>query len=170
MLAVRRSPALRESFLNWSLFFLIGFEALVFTPMATFLFRFYPQWSMLYWFDPQIFPALERWIGLMSAVFVLVNFGAVLLGYSVTRIGVLGDQTWLWSLPIGAATLLIAYFCVGYWDRLIFIGDYDAFWQGNAELIFTKFAGWFGILAYGAGIWLVLMARKKFAKRDPSLL
>ena len=47
---------------------LLAFQAIVVTPIATLLFRFYPQWSMFYWFDPQIFPELDAYTGMLSAV------------------------------------------------------------------------------------------------------
>src|SRR5512145_2073632 len=77
----RRSPAVRRELTSWALIFLVAFEALVFTPVATYLFRFYPQWSMLYWFDPQVLPGIERWLGALSALAVLLNFGAAVGGF-----------------------------------------------------------------------------------------
>jgi hypothetical protein len=170
VLAVRRSPAMRDAFLSWSLFFLIAFEAVVFTPVATFLFRFYPQWSMLYWFDPQIFPELDLWFGWLSALAVLLNFGAALLGYFLARLGVITGQAWLWSLPLAASAAAIAYVAFSFGERLVFIGDYDAFWQGNAQLMFSNLVGWIGVLCYiGTGAFVV-WTHRRFHDHDPSLL
>ncbi len=170
VLAVRRSPAMREGFVSWSLFFLVTFEAIVFTPVATFLFRFYPQWSMHYWFDPQIFPELDRWIGWLSALAVLLNFGAALLGYSLARLGVLTGRAWLWSLPLAVGSAVIAYVAFAAGDRLVFIGDYDAFWQGNAELMVTSAVGWVGIVCYAGTVAFVIWTYRRFRDHDPKLI
>jgi hypothetical protein len=142
----------------------------VFTPVATFLFRFYPQWSMLYWFDPQIFPELHRWFGWLSALAVLLNFGAALLGYLLARLGVISGHAWLWSLPMVAAIAGIAYLAVGFGDRLVFIGDYDSFWQGNAQLAVTSPVGWVGIATYAGAALFVAWTHRRFGNRDPSFV
>src|SRR6478672_9560650 len=85
VLALRKSPALRQGFLSWQLLLLTAFEALVFTPVATYLFRFYPQWSMLYLFDPQLYPDLERWLSVLSALIITLNFAALVGGYALAR-------------------------------------------------------------------------------------
>ena len=170
VLAVRRSPALEQNFINWSFFFLVAFEAVVFTPAATYLFRFYPQWSMLYWFDPQIFPALDQWIGWLSALAILLNFGAALLGYAVARVGVVARQAWLSTLPLAIAAALVVYVSVAFGERVIYIGDYDAFWHGSADLLFTRLAGWVGIITYVAAVAFVVWTHRRFADHDPTIL
>ncbi len=169
-LVARTSPALRRDFINWALLFLMAFEALVFTPVATYLFRFYPQWSMLYWFDPQIFPHLESWIGALSFVAVLFNFAAALLGYTVARHGVLTEQRWMSLLPLAAGAVWTLGVLVLYAERVAYIGDYDSFWQGNAELLFLRTPGWIGILLYASATAYVLFVRARFSNRDPSLV
>lgn len=170
VLAVKRSAALRESFVSWVLFFLVGFQALLATPTTTFLFRFYPQWSMLYLFDPQIFPDLDRWIGWLSLCAVLLNFGASLLGYTLARLGVTTGQAWLWATPLVIGVATLSYIAFAFWDRVLFIGDYDAFWQGNAHVLVATLAGWLGILLYGLAIAFVVWTRHRFADHDPSFI
>jgi hypothetical protein len=170
VLAVRRSPSLRQNFVGWVFFFLLGFEALLFTPVSTYLFRFYPQWSMLYWFDPQVFPDLHRWIGWLSALAVLLNFGAAILGFFLARLGILTGQTWLWSVPLAVASAVMAYVLFGFWDRIIYIGDHDSFWSGNASSLFSSLSGWIGILLYAALITFVVWIHRRFHDHDPSFL
>ena len=167
VLALQKSRALRRDLLSWPLLVLIAFEALVFTPIATYLFRFYPQWSMLYLFDPQIFPELDNWIGLLSLSAVLLNFAGVLFGFYATRDGVLRDKRWLtYCAPgtgAGLALLCFAFFA----KRIVFLGDFDAFWQGTANLAVTKLAGWLGLLLYVSGALFVTFLHRRFADHDP---
>jgi hypothetical protein len=169
-LVARRSPALRQTVFSWPFFFLLAFEAVLFTPVATYVFRFYPQWSMLYWLDPQVFPALERWIGWLSMVAILLNFAAALGGYLAARLGIITNQVWMWSAPLVAATGLILYVGIAYWDRVAFVGDYDAFWQGNAVLMLMAPPGIAGMALYAAAIAFVAWTKRTFGDHDPRLL
>jgi hypothetical protein len=169
-LAVRKSPALRRDFVNWAFLLLVSFEAVVFTPIATYLFRFYPQWSMLYWFDPQIFPEIESFVGILSFTAVLLNFGAVVLGYHLTREGLLRGDRRLTYVSAAAGGLLLLAVLGLYGERVALIGDYDTFWQGNAVVLFRRLAGWVGFLSYvGAGLF-VFYVHRRFHDHDPSLV
>lgn len=169
-LVLARSQAMRRELMSWPLLALVGFEAIVFTPIATFLFRFYPQWSMLYVFDPQIFPELENWIGLVALVAVLANFAAALGGFLATREGLLRhhrELTWGATAAGGASILL---FFVLFGERVVFMGDYDAFWQGNADIFLARVGGWLGLLLYaGAGLFVAFL-HTRFADHDPSFV
>ncbi|MBI3180267.1 MAG: hypothetical protein HYZ27_11440, partial [Deltaproteobacteria bacterium] len=107
VLAVRRSPALRQHPVSWSLLVLLAFEAVVVTPVTTYLFRFYPQWSMLYWFDPQLFPDLQSWFGLLSLAAVLLNGLAAVCGYFIARYGVKIGRLWPMELPIAVGVAAV---------------------------------------------------------------
>lgn len=166
----RHSPACKQSLLSWPLLFATAFEALVFTPVATYLFRFYPQWSMLYWFDPQVYPDLEHWIGLLSAAAILANFLALVSSFVLARRGFLTRQDWQWITPAAVGGLLIVLVLVLFGDRVVFIGDFDAFAQGTAAVLFKRVAGCLGVLLYVATIAFTLWVRGSFARQDPSLL
>ena len=168
-LGVRSSQALRQDFVCWQLLFLTAFEAAVFTPLSTYLFRFYPQWSLLYAFDPQLYPELDRWIGLMTGGAVLLNFGAVILGFALARAGILTGKKWLWAAPLAAGAAVWTVVLLGGGDRILFIGDFDAFWAGNNPILYKRFAGWVGMLLYIATGGFVLWVRRRFAQHDPAL-
>jgi hypothetical protein len=169
-LVLQRSQAVRRELMSWALLAVVGFEALVFTPIATFLFRFYPQWSMLYVFDPQIFPELDNWIGFLSLLAVLLNFSAVIGGFWTTREGLLTGTKWMIWAPMGAGGAITLLTVLFFARRVVFMGDYDAFWQGNADLFLMRGAGWAGLVLYaGAGIFVAFL-RSRFADHDPKLL
>ena len=168
-LMVRGSKALRQDFVCWQLLFLTAFEAAVFTPLSTYLFRFYPQWALLYAFDPQLYPELDRWIGIMTAGAVLLNFGAAILGFAVARLGILRNKKWLWAAPLVAGAAVWAGVLLGGGDRILFIGDFDSFWQGNSPVLYKRFAGWVGISLYAATGGFLLWIRRRFGNHDPAL-
>lgn len=168
-LVSRRSQAMRQEFIAWPLLFLLGFESLFVTPLCTYLFRFYPQWSLLYWFDPQIFVNLDRWIGWLSALAIVLNFVAAGVGYTVTRAGILTKLKWLELAPLGAAALVMVFFLYRFGERVAYIGDYDTFWQGNAEMLLARPPGWVGTFLYLGGFAFVGWVRHRYRDRDPSV-
>ena len=169
-LVARHSPGQRNSVLAWPLLFLLAFEAVLFTPVATYLFRFYPQWSMLYWFDPQLVPNLENWVGSLSALAICMNFGGALGGYLLTRAAVVRGRLWVGAIPVVVGALAFLYLLVIFGDRIAFIGDYDAFWTGDASLIFKRFPGWLGLLSYLSAFLFLLWVHTRFADHDPTIL
>jgi hypothetical protein len=167
---LRGSSAIRREVMSWALLALVGFEALIFTPVATYLFRFYPQWSMLYVFDPQIFPALESWIGVLSFLEVLLNFAAAVGAFCATREGLLRGKRWLtYAAPgLGAGLALVLFMAYG--ERIVFMGDYDTFWQGNADLFLVRLGGWVGLTLYAGAVFFIVFLHRRFADHDPKLV
>ncbi len=168
-LVLRRSPSLRDETLSWPFIVLLAFEAVVATPVATLLFRFHPQWSMFYWFDPQVFPEIDAWTGALSAIAVLANATAACAGFMVVRQSVRMGPEWLRWVPFGVSAAMLAWWLVVFPRRLVFIGDYDEFWQGHASLMVARFAGWVGIITYAAAVLLVLVLRQRYADREPQI-
>ncbi|MBI5511131.1 MAG: hypothetical protein HY903_20410 [Deltaproteobacteria bacterium] len=170
VLVLRRSEALRANLVSWAFFVLLGFEAVLVTPVATYLFRFYPQWSMLYLFDPQIFPELDRYIGVLSLFAVLLNVGAAFVGFFLARLALVAGQTWIWAAPLGAAAGVILTVGVLHGHRVLYVGDYDEFWQGNAVFLLKSAAGWVGLILYAAAGLLLTLVHRRFKNHDPRIL
>ena len=166
----RNSPAFRNHLVNWSLLFLLGFIALVITPASTYAFRFYPQWSLLYYFDPRSFPSLNHWLNLLSFVAVLANFAAALIGFSIARLGLLKKNSLLWMLPFIVGTLTLFQILIFQFDRVAFIASYDLFWQGKGELAFIKVPGLIGCAVYVGAFIFTLWVHSRFSERDPELI
>lgn len=167
---LRRSPAMRQELLNWSLLLLLAIEAVLITPMTTYLFRFYPHWSMLYLLDPQVYPVVDDLTGILSLLAVCLNFGAAFLGYWLMRESLLTGKTWQRILPSSlAAVIIVAVFGFCY-QQVGLMGDYDDFWQGQARFILLTFAGWLGVLVYGGAAALVTWVHLRFSRNDPQFL
>jgi hypothetical protein len=169
-LVLRRSPSLQDEVLSWPLLVLLAFQALVVTPVATLLFRFYPQWSMFYWFDPQIFPEIDAYTGMLSAIAVACNGLAAIAGFLVVRHSVVKGPAWLRWLPFGLVAAAIAWALVVFPRRLVFIGDYDEFWRGEAHVMVARLGGWVGIATYALAATLVLVLRQRYANREPKIV
>lgn len=168
-LVLRRSPSLREETFSWPFLVLLAFQALVVTPVATLLFRFYPQWSMFYWFDPQVFPEIDTWTGLLSAAAVIANVTAAVVGFMTVRQSVVAGPAWLRWPPFGVSGAMLLWTLIAFPRRLVFIGDYDEFWQGHARIVFARFAGWVGLAAYAAAVALIVYLRRRYADREPEI-
>ncbi len=167
-LTARRSEAFRQDPVSWPLILLFVFHALVAAPAATYLFRFFPQWSMLYAFDPQVFPDLDGWIGLISGGVVLLNLLCSVTGFFVTRAGILRASRSLELTPIAVATLSWVALLLSYPERSFWVGTYDAYWQAEAPFLLTTVPGFIGVLSYGLGLAFVLWVKKRFSGREPS--
>jgi len=166
----KSSPAFKEQFVNWVFIFLLSFVALIITPVTTYAFRFYPQWSMLYLFDPQLFPNLDRWLNLLSAASAVSNFLAATFGYGVARAGYLSENPTKSIAPfiIGAGMLLGA--LIFQFDRIAFVGDYDTYWQGQALLFLKTAPGLLGLFTYLGAFIFVLWVHSRFSGRDPEFI
>ena len=166
----KSSPAFKEQFVNWVFIFLLSFVAFVITPVTTYTFRFYPQWSMLYLFDPQLFPDLDKWLNLLSAASALSNFLAGIFGYGLARSGYLSQNRTKSSLPfvIGVGMLLTV--LIFQFDRIAFVGDYDAYWQGQALLMIKTAPGLLGLFTYLGAFIFILWVHSRFAGRDPEFI
>ena len=166
----QKSPAIKITVFNWALLSALAFEALLFTPVATYLFRFYPHWSMLYLFDPQIFPQLESYYSAISVLIVLLNFIGLLFGYIFARISFLKKQYF--------RILLIMLFVIGgmaavgsvFFDRIILIGDFDEYWRGEAVPFYTIMPGYMTCGLYVLTLSFVLWVKRRFWERDPVVL
>jgi len=166
----RRSQSFRTELVAWPLLFALAFEGVIVTPIATYLFRFYPQWSMLYGFDPQVFPGVDRFIGLLSLAIVVLNFSAVLAGYYLVRIGLARERQWIWISPFATSGLVTLYVILFYAERIIYIGDFDSYSSSLAPFFLTTLPGCIGVLLYAFAGAFLLWVNARYSHRDPSFL
>lgn len=166
-LGARRSPAFRRDLVSWPLILLVAFHAVIAAPSATFLFRFYPQWSMLYAFDPQVFPEFDDWLGPISAVVVVCNLLLGIAGLYLTRAGILRQAKLLIRLPWLIALLAWVMGLATYGERILWVGSYDAYWQKQAALVFQTVPGWVGAFTYGIAIYFVVWVHRRFGHQEP---
>ena len=168
-MVARNSAAMRENWLSWSSLALLTFEAICVTPMATYAFRFYPDWSMLYLLDPEIFPRFPYWVGWLSILVIVVNFITATTAYLITRRGILnGKFAWSWApIIVGASSLLLI--LLVFHKRIFFIGDYESFLAGEAQLIVKTLVGASGGLVCCLALGFVAWLSKRFSESDPKL-
>ena len=168
-MVARQSNAMKENWLSWSSLAMLAFQAVCMTPMATYAFRFYPDWSMPYLLDPEIFPRFPYWVGWLSIVVVISNFLTATLAYLTTRHGILLGKSTLSLAPIviGATALLTTLLL--FHKRIFFIGDYEAFLAGEAKLIVTTVVGGCGILVCCLAFGFVAWLSRRFSEADPKL-
>ncbi len=166
-MVARNSPAMKENWLSWSSLAMLAFEAVCMTPMATYAFRFYPDWSMLYLLDPEIFPRFPYWVGWLSFVVVILNFISATGAYLITRRCLLNDKsTWALAPIISAAAGLLIVLAL-FHKRIFFIGDYEAFLAGEAQLIIKTIVGASGLLVYCLALGFVAWLAQRFSESDP---
>ena len=168
-MTARKSAAMKENWLSWSSLAMLTFQALCMTPMATFAFRFYPDWSMLYLLDPEVFPRFPYWVGWLSLAVIALNFATATIAYLITRRAIL-NESGRWSLaPFITGTSALLVLLALFHKRIFFIGDYEAFLAGEAQLILKTVVGLSGVLVYGLAIGFVAWLAKRFSEADPKL-
>lgn len=168
--AMRRNPAFSRTLAAWPLLLLAVFEALVVTPVTTYLMRFYPHWATSYLFDPQIFPRLDHWVGWLCLGPVALNFLAAFVGYALVYRGVTEDNRVLTRLPaiIALDTWAVVTGLAG--KRLAHLGDYDSFWQGHAQLLLKVPAGVVVVFTYTASAAFVLWLGRRYSTQTPDFM
>ena len=168
-MVARNSKAMQQNWLSWSSLALLAFEAICITPMATFAFRFYPDWSVLYLLDPELFPRFPYWVGWFSILVIILNFITATGAYLITRYGILKESiAWMLSpMVIGASSLLLI--VALFYKQIFFIGDYEAFLAGEAQLILTTTIGITGIAVYCLAVGFVTWLSRRFSQSDPKL-
>lgn len=157
---MRDHPLLKREQIGWPLVWLAAFQAVIFTPIAAYLFQFYPHWSMLYAVDPYVHPWWEDWRGTWSAIAVIANAVGACGAYGISWYGLAISRRWLVWMPAGLGSLIILSVLIGYGRRVLTITDYDHFWAGHGINLFTSVPGWIGICLYaGTSAGLVFIAR-----------
>ena len=125
---------------------------------------------MLYLFDPQVFPNLDQWLNLLSAASALSNFFAAILGYGIARAGYLSGNSTKSSTPFVLGVGTIFGVLLFQFDRIAFVGDYDTYWQGQAQLFLKTAPGLLGIFTYLGAFIFVLWVHSRFSGRDPEFI
>ena len=167
--ATRHAPA-HKRLLAWPLLFALFFEGAVFTPLATYCLRFFPDWSRCYAFHPRVFSNLFMAIGPLSALAIAANFGALFLGFTISRHGLnhhLPVLTWAPIVGMATASTVLALLLH---KRLFAVGDFDAFWNGTANPILQMPPGYATVGLLCASCAFVVWMRLRFGHHDPTLL
>ncbi|MBI3180372.1 MAG: hypothetical protein HYZ27_11965, partial [Deltaproteobacteria bacterium] len=82
-----------------------------------------------------------------------------------------GPESATWGLlPIAVGVAAVVAVAVKWGDRILYVGDYDEFWQGNASLLLITMPGWAGVSLYAAAAGFVYWLHSRFGMRDPSVV
>ena len=167
VMLARRSKELQQGALGWIMLLLISYESLIFTPIAVYLFRFYPYWSTHYLFDPDIYPRFYYWVFGFSALVVAGNYLLLIGTYLAARWLVLRNQLFLAWLPPLVALASIVVVVISYGSRLLRLADYYEYWGGGGSPILTQPAG---LAGFGSllGMVLILVFIRRLFRHTPS--
>tara|TARA_B100000959_G_scaffold225390_1_gene239500 strand:+ start:59 stop:607 length:549 start_codon:yes stop_codon:yes gene_type:complete len=158
---VARHQLLRaKSSLTPALIYLLAFQVILSIPVCAYLSHFFPHWTLLYFFDPQIFINLYQFPGILSFTLICLNTMAALLGFFLFRQSLKHQQKVFWAGPLtlSSATILILF--VQYYHRIFFIGNHATYWQGGAKFWLAHISGWLGLSMMLAGFVLLVWLRK----------
>ena len=166
----RRSPALQDSLFCWQLLALGLYEALILTPVATYLLRFYPQWTLHYGWDPQIHPNLEGMLGWLSWPAIFGLYLAAFAGFGLTRLALLRQSPSLTLAPLAAGAGLWLLALLRWRRQFAYIGTFDDFSAGQADLWLLHLAGWVHMALYLSAVTYVVLLQRTYGSRDPRFL
>jgi hypothetical protein len=165
----RQSLAMKEDLISWPLVFVVAFESLIMTPVCTFQLQFFPQWSLFYWFDPQLFPSLHDILSKASFLIILFNFLGALFGLAITRRGVVENSRIYRAI---CPMIGLFFFSLGIlllWPQTSPRTTTDSYWYHNDPLI-LGWPGWMGLACYLLGFLFVLWSYSRFSSQDPQWL
>lgn len=166
--AVRQRPRQEGYGLSWPLLLLISFQCLVVVPVATFLVRFYPDWSLFYVFDPQVV-GVEAYAGPMSLLIAATDVGLAIGAYALTQRATRTEQRhWRWTPTVIASVGAIAVLALCM-RRVALVGTYDAYWHGDARWLPLSLPGVVGATTYTAAAGLALWTRRRRNDYPPVL-
>lgn len=164
VMVARRNEELHQGAWGWIALLLIGYESLVFTPVAVYLFRFYPHWSTNYLFDPDIYPRIYYWAFGLSALVVVGNYLAVVGSYLASRWLLLRRQTTLLWLPAVVAVVAVLVVVVSYGSRLLRLADFYQYWGGGGVPLLSHPAGLVGLGALAGMAAVVVLVQRWFGQ------
>jgi hypothetical protein len=160
VLLTRHSDELRDSAWNVTMLIMIAFESVLFTPVAVYLFRFHPDWSLHYLLDPQIYPRLRYWAFGISALVVVSNYVCLIASFLVARFFELRGHTLLRFAPAVLGGGLVLTDLVAAWPKIVRLAEFETYWRGGGELLIAHPAGIIGLgLVLACGMLLYLMKR-----------
>ena len=158
-----------EEFMGrWVLAALV-FHSVVFTPSFLYAVVFYPDWAVMYLFEPLALPPFS-WMGwILSAVALVLSFAFLLAGFSYGRKRVLEGKgpsavTIVTFIYVVAAAVMVVLF-----RRTLSLGTLAQYRGEGARFLFSRplgfvFAGY--LLSIPASIWFW---RRLFARKPSHL-
>jgi len=143
----------------------IVFHSVVFTPAFLYALVFYPDWSVMYFFEPLKFPPFS-WQGwLYSAAALALSFALLMAGFSYGRKRVLGAKgpsavTIIAFIYVVAVAVMFVLF-----RRTLYVGSLAQYHGEGARFLFPRplgfvFVGYVLSIPLGIWFWKRLFARK----------
>ncbi len=157
-----RAQLLRsDSRLSPALLYLLGFQGLLSIPVCTYLSHFFPHWTLLYFFDPQIFTHLYHFPGTLSFALVSLNTLAAFAGFFIYRRALNLQQRFFWLIPLVLSSICILIIFFNYHHRIFFVGNHTTYWQGDAHFYLAHISGWLGVSMLAAAALLISYLHRK---------
>ncbi len=114
---------------NKALVWTILYGLLVFVPIGAVLFLFWPDWSLMYFLDPEQLPRH------LSLTFALIAYQLALIsGFFIGQLLVTNRRLETLILLIKANIAMLVFFSAMTLDRIFNVGSYDAFHSSDGSL------------------------------------
>lgn len=166
----RAAPRGQQRLLGWPLFVGLTYAVGVLLPVAAWQFRFYPDFSLSYAFDPVLYPWVEGQVGWLGLGACLANLAAAVLAYASTRLGLRTGRAFLAALVPALALGAGTYGAWHFGAESLALGDYAAFWRGQARPWTETPVGAAAALAYALALVGLRFGERRWHGRDPGLL
>lgn len=165
----RGAPRAQARVLAWPLFFGLAYAVLVLLPICAYQFRFYPDFSLSYAYDPVLYPWATGEVTLLCLAANLAYVLALVLAYASTRFGLAQNRRLLAAAAPACAILLAAWATVMLAGRNLALGDYASFWRGNTVAWTTTPSGILAALAYLMALLGLRAGERRWRNKDPAL-
>lgn len=166
----RGAPRGQQRLFGWPLLVGLTYATGVLLPVAAYQFRFYPDFSLCYAFDPVLYPWVETQLAWLGVLACLANLAALVLGYDCTRAGVRGRR-WALKLLVPAAALATGGWATWHFGAAnLALSDYATYWRGQASPWTTAPSGFVAACSYTLALVGLRYGETHWRGREPELL
>ncbi len=170
---LKSRPWLFEHFLSWPLITVVGFQAIVLTPIQSFHLRFHHDWATGYLVDPDLHPAIDTYLTWWSLLAAFALLGAALLGYFLGRIPFEKPKSKARQIALIATAVVSVIVLLLLRHELFHLGEYSDYFSGETRFLLATPTGIMGVLqlaACGAFLFYVPRLMDRIPRDSSNLL
>ena len=157
---LKSRPWLFEHFLSWPLITVVGFQAIVLTPIQSFQLRFHHDWATGYLVDPDLHPAIDTYLTWWSLLAAFVLLGLALLSYAIARIPFDKPRSRARQFTLVVTGIVTIVVVTLLRHELVRVGEYSDYFTGETRLLLMTPTGIVGIVQLAAcGAFLIYAPR-----------
>jgi len=111
----------------------VVFEVFFYVPLGVYLYYFYPAWSWMYFFDLDSIAQLQ--LAILGVIMPISYLVSLVIGFEIVQFLLRRQMQKVAFLVLILAIIFLSAFCLLTLNRLLWVGDYQAWKNANAILL-----------------------------------